>query len=164
MIDLNKPDTDFSEYIIGEDDMVLIAIPVFGARAPAITLDRLKQIQGNNAKCTLVCVYGNGDYEFALSEMKTVADECSFQVIAAIATIAQHSIIPEYASNRPDDNDFKQLTDFAIKIMGKKDPIQTKLESEPKEESQLIIQYLIQEWDLIKIQLFHKCERVINDT
>ncbi len=114
--------------------MVLIAIPVFGARAPAIAIDRLKQIRGNNARCTLVCVYGNGDYGSTLSEMKTAADESNFKVIAAIAAIAQHSIIPEYARNRPDDEDFKQLSDFAAQILGKKDIIQTKLERKRTKE------------------------------
>ena len=53
-IDLSEAKTDFSKCIIDKDDQVLIAMPSFGGRAPLVAIDRLKQISGNGAKCTLV--------------------------------------------------------------------------------------------------------------
>ena len=58
-IDLSDAKTNFNKCGITEQDMVLIAMPSFGGRAPAVAIERLKQIAGNGAKCTLVCVYGN---------------------------------------------------------------------------------------------------------
>lgn len=118
-IDLSDARTDFSQCVISEEDQVLVAMPSFGGRAPAVAIQRLKQIAGNGAKCTLVCVYGNRAYEDTLVEMEDAAKECGFRVIAAVAAVAEHSILPQYATGRPDKTDKAQLADFAAKIAGK---------------------------------------------
>ncbi len=118
-IDLSNSEIDFTGCEINKEDLVLIAMPSFGGRAPAVAIRRLKQICGNGAKCTLVCVYGNRAYEDTLVEMEDAAKECGFTVIAAIAAVAEHSILSQYAANRPDAFDEKQLTDFAERIFGK---------------------------------------------
>ena len=120
-IDLSDSKTDFSGYAIGKEDRVLIAMPSFGGRAPAVAIERLKIIAGNGARCILVFVYGNRAYEDTLAEMEDAAKECGFQVVAAVAAVAQHSIIPQYAANRPDASDEKQLEQFAQQIAGKTD-------------------------------------------
>ena len=124
-IDLSDPKADFEKYTVNEDDMVLIAMPSFGGRAPSIAINRLKKITGNGAKCTLVCVYGNRAYEDTLAEMEDTANECGFRVIAAVAAVAEHSIIPCYAANRPDEADKRQLEAFADKISGKNDAVKS---------------------------------------
>lgn len=134
-IDLCDVKTDFSQCMIDNDDNVLISMPVFASRPPAVAIERLKQINGNGAKCSLVCVYGNGDYGNSLAEMKDAAQQSGFQVIAAIAAIAQHSIIPEYASGRPDEKDKEQLVDFANLIKNKKGKISSELNNEVTEEA-----------------------------
>ena len=118
-IDLSNPSIDFSKCAIGQEDQVLIAMPSFGGRAPAVAIQRLKKIAGNGAKCTLVCVYGNRAYEDTLVEMEDAAKESGFQVVAAVAAVAEHSIMPQYATGRPDAFDKKQLEQFADKIAGK---------------------------------------------
>ena len=118
-IDLSDAKADFTKCEITEQDMVLIAMPSFGGRAPAVAIERLKQIAGNRAKCTLVCVYGNRAYEDTLVEMEDAAKECGFQVAAAIAAVAEHSIMPQYAANRPDTSDQNQLRDYADQIADK---------------------------------------------
>ncbi len=118
-IDLSDAKADFTKCEIAEQDMVLIAMPSFGGRAPAVAIERLKQIAGNGAKCTLVCVYGNRAYEDTLAEMEDAAKECGFQVVAAISAVAEHSIMPQYAAGRPDASDQKQLTDYANQIAEK---------------------------------------------
>ncbi len=115
-IDLSDAKADFSKCKITEQDMVLIAMPSFGGRAPAVAIERLKQIAGNGAKCTLVCVYGNRAYEDTLVEMEDAAKGCGFQVAAAIAAVAEHSIMPQYAAGRPDASDQKQLACYARQI------------------------------------------------
>ena len=118
-IDLSDAKADFSQCKISPENMVLIAMPSFGGRAPAVAMERLKQIKGNDAKCTLVCVYGNRAYEDTLVEMADAAKACGFRVVAAVAAVAEHSILPQYAANRPDASDKAQLADFAAKIAGK---------------------------------------------
>ena len=122
-IDLSDAKTDFTKCVIGKEDQVLIAMPSFGGRAPAVAIQRLKQIAGNGAKCTLVCVYGNRAYEDTLVEMEDAAKESGFQVVAAVAAVAEHSVMPQYAAGRPDASDKKQLEQFAEQIAGKSEAV-----------------------------------------
>ncbi len=49
-------------------------------------------------------------------EMEDAAQESGFEVIAAIAAVAEHSIVRQYASGRPDQSDKSQLEQFADQI------------------------------------------------
>lgn len=119
LIDLSDAELDFTKCVITERDMALIAMPSFGGRAPAIAIERLKQISGNGALCVLICVYGNRAYEDTLVEMEDTAKSCGFRVFAAVSAVAEHSIMPQYASGRPDASDEQQLADFAKQIIAK---------------------------------------------
>mgnify|MGYP000076082270 FL=1 len=44
-IDLSDSKTDFSECGIGKEDQVLVAMPSFGGRAPAVAIERLKKLR-----------------------------------------------------------------------------------------------------------------------
>lgn len=120
-VDLCDYKVKFSDCLINDEDIVIIAMPSFGGRAPSVAIERLKQIKGNGAKCVLICVYGNRDYEDTLVEMEDAAKECGFKVIAGVSAVAQHSILPQYAANRPDDSDVKQLQQFAENILSNRE-------------------------------------------
>ena len=124
-IDLSDIKIDFTKCIINKDDQVLIAMPSFGGRAPEAAIERLKKIAGNGANCTLVCVYGNRAYEDTLVEMEDTAKACGFRVIAAIAAVAEHSIMPQYATGRPNSSDKTQLEQFAKQILDKTEPVKS---------------------------------------
>lgn len=112
-IDLTDPSKDFSEYHFEKEDIVLIAVPSYGGRVPSAAAERIKKLNGGGAKCTLMCVYGNREYEDTLVEMEDIAKERGFTVKAAIAAIAEHSIVRKYAAGRPDTDDIKRLKEFA---------------------------------------------------
>lgn len=115
-IDLSDPNEDYTKYIFQQEDVALIAMPSFGGLAPQIALERLGRIKGNLAKCVLMAVYGNRAYEDTLVQMEDAAKECGFQVLAAVSAVAEHSIIHQYASGRPDRLDCDALAGFAEKI------------------------------------------------
>lgn len=48
-IDLCDSKIDFTSCNIAKDDMVLIAMPSFGGRAPSVAIDRLNQISGKSS-------------------------------------------------------------------------------------------------------------------
>lgn len=118
-LDLTNATEDYSNISIGKEDIVLIAIPSYGGRVPALAAQRLAGIQGNQASCVIVCVYGNRAYEDTLIELKDIAEQCGFQVVAAIAAIAEHSIMHQYAAGRPDQTDQAELSCFGKKILEK---------------------------------------------
>ncbi len=104
---------------IHEEDLVIIAMPVFAGRVPALAIERLKRIQSNRAKCAVVAVYGNRAYDDALLEMQDAATEMEFRVVAAVSAVAEHSIARVYAAGRPDAEDRKELAAFGAAIMNK---------------------------------------------
>lgn len=118
-IDLTNPSVDFSKYKLKADDLVLIALPSYGGRVPDLAAERLAQIQGNSARCVLLCVYGNRAYEDTLVEMEDIAKKDGFTVVAAISAVAEHSIMHQYASGRPNQEDECQLRSFAKVILEK---------------------------------------------
>ncbi len=115
-VDLTDAGNDYAKIRLQESDVVLAAVPSYGGRVPELAAKRLRQIHGNHARCILVCVYGNRAYEDTLVEMQDIAEECGFRVVAAIAAIAEHSIMHQYAAGRPDAQDVRELQDFAKKI------------------------------------------------
>lgn len=104
---------------IHEKDLVIIAMPVFAGRVPALAVERLRRIQSNRAKCAVVAVYGNRAYDDALLEMQDVATEMGFRVVAAVSAVAEHSIARVYAAGRPDAEDRKELAAFGAAIINK---------------------------------------------
>lgn len=118
-IDLTDAKADYSAQNIEKDELAVIAVPSYGGRVPALAVQRLSKLHGNGAPCVVVCVYGNRAYEDTLIELYDAAKECGFKVIAAIAAIAEHSIMHQYAAGRPDSRDKSQLQGFSKKISEK---------------------------------------------
>jgi len=104
------------EITLSADDVCLVAVPSFGGRIPTLSADRLKRFTANGARAILVCVYGNRAYEDTLSELQDVLETGGFACIAAVAAIAEHSIIREFGKGRPDAADCVELTAFAERI------------------------------------------------
>ncbi|MCI8993793.1 MAG: 4Fe-4S binding protein [Eubacterium sp.] len=118
-VDLSDAGTDFSKTVFEEEDVVLAAVPSYGGRVPELAVKRLEQIHGCRARCVIVCVYGNRAYEDTLVELQDIAEKCGFRVMAAIAAVAEHSIMHQYAAGRPDAQDIMELQDFSKKILEK---------------------------------------------
>lgn len=118
-IDLTDASVDFANTVFQKEDLVLIAVPSYGGRVPGLAVQRLLQIGGGGASCVLACVYGNRAYEDTLVELNDVAEQCGFRVLAAVAAVAEHSIMHQYAAGRPDRHDIEQLHDSSAKILAK---------------------------------------------
>lgn len=118
-IDLTDCKQDFSTVQLTPDDLAVISVPSYGGHAPAVAIERLSHINAYGARAVLVCVYGNRAYEDTLVELEDTAKQAGFQVIAAVAAIAEHSIARQFAANRPDAQDTQQLSSFAQQIQDK---------------------------------------------
>ena len=117
--DLCVKDTDIQLPNIQEDDLAVVAMPVFAGRVPALAVERLRMVKPNGAKCVVVAVFGNRAYDDALLELQDVAAEMGFRVIAAVGAVAEHSIIRKYGKGRPDADDEQTLRQFGAEIMSK---------------------------------------------
>ena len=118
-VDLTDSHTDFGALALTAEDVALIAVPSFSGRVPEIACQRLAAIQGGGAKAVLVCVYGNRAYDDTLLELLDVAKQAGFRSIAAVAAVAEHSILRQFAAGRPDAQDTAQLLEYAAQIREK---------------------------------------------
>ena len=118
-VDLTDSKQDFHAVLPSKEDVAVISVPSYGGRVPAVATERLGMVHGNSARAVLVCVYGNRAYEDTLIELEDTAKKAGFQVVAAVAAIAEHSIARQFAAGRPDAQDEAQLSDFAKQIQHK---------------------------------------------
>lgn len=118
-LDLSIPDKRYDVYRFVRGDVCLIAMPSFGGRVPAVALERLKQMKADQAAAIVVVAYGNRDYDDSILELRKTAESCGFRVIGAVAAVAEHSIMRQFASGRPDGQDGKILKEFADKLQEK---------------------------------------------
>lgn len=112
---------DIDPVNLNKEDICLVSVPSYGGRVPAVNAARLKQINGNGAKAVLNCVYGNRHWDDTLTELQDILEEQGFTCIAALATVAEHSIFRQFATGRPDKDDSQELADFATQIQQKLD-------------------------------------------
>ena len=104
---------------VGEGDLCIAAVPSFGGRVPPLAAERLSMLNGCGAKAVLLCVYGNRAFEDTLAELQDLLESRSFVCIAAVAALAEHSIMRAFAAGRPDAADATILAGFAETIKDK---------------------------------------------
>ena len=117
-MDLTKTD---SAVTLGDNDALMVVLPVYAGRVPQISLERLSALKGNGQKAVAVVVYGNREFDDALLETRDALEASGFQVIAAAAFIAEHSIVRTIAAGRPDAEDEALCRQFALDVMAKAD-------------------------------------------
>lgn len=100
-----------------EEDLCLIAVPVYGGRVPEAALKALREMRGNGIPTVLVAVFGNRAVDDALLELRDETRACGFACFAALEAVAQHSLLPCFGQDRPDAEDAKELASFAVKIL-----------------------------------------------
>lgn len=109
-------DAATNEVAIPADELVVVGVPVYAGRVPAMAVKRLRRFRGDNTPVVVVAVYGNRHYDDAVLELHDIMSECGFRTVAAGAFIAQHSIFPKVGAARPDAEDMADIKVFAEKI------------------------------------------------
>ena len=104
---------------LGDHDALIAVLPVFAGRVPQISLERLAELKGSGQKAVAVVAYGNREFDDALLETKNALEANGFQVIAAAAFIAEHSIVRTIAARRPDAQDEALCRQFAKDVTAK---------------------------------------------
>ena len=120
-IDLCEYTDPIPERVFSENDICLIGVPSYGGRVPRTAVERINGFKGNGASAILVVSYGNRDYDDTLIELFDVVKSQGFTCIGGVAAIAEHSIMHQFASGRPDMDDMNQLKRFAKEVKEKID-------------------------------------------
>ncbi|MBE9467086.1 MAG: EFR1 family ferrodoxin [Bacteroidetes bacterium] len=102
--------------------LTIIGMPVYAGRLPITAIKTLKKLQSIQSPVVIVVVYGNRDYGDSLLELKEIAINCGFKIIAGAAFIGEHSFSSSekpIAMNRPDKQDLEKCKDFSGMITEK---------------------------------------------
>ncbi|MBS7009671.1 4Fe-4S binding protein [Anaerostipes sp.] len=118
-IDISSYKDAGKQYEFQSDEIVYFGVPSYGGRVPEPAVQRFRNMRGNGTPIVLAAVFGNRDYDDTLLEMKDLAVNQGFVPAAAVAAVAEHSIMRQYAKGRPDEQDRKELQEFAEKIRDK---------------------------------------------
>ena len=118
-VDLTDPAVEQADLHLGQTDLAVIAAPAYEGRVPFLASRRLARVQADGTPCVIVGVYGNRAYEDTLVELRDLAAACGFRVIAAVAGIAEHSIMHQFAAAQPDAQDAAELQGFGRQILEK---------------------------------------------
>lgn len=110
-------DTATDAVIIPKEELLVVGVPVYAGRVPAMAVERLRRFKGEKTPAVVVAVYGNRHYDDAVLELHDIMTECGFRTVAAGAFIAQHSIFPKVGAARPDAEDLAEIKSFAEKSL-----------------------------------------------
>ena len=108
-------DASTDEVAITADELVVVGVPVYAGRVPAMAAERLRRFRGDNTPTVVVAVYGNRHYDDAVLELHDLMTECGFRTLSAGAFIAPHSTFPKVGVSRPDAEDMADIRAFAAK-------------------------------------------------
>jgi ferredoxin len=119
IIDITRPDARNKPLQTSENELLIIAVPVYMGRVPALLMEWLQAINAQKTPVVCVVVYGNRAYENALLELKDIMTKLGCKPIACAAYIGEHSFSSSEmptAEGRPDENDLNHAELFGHKI------------------------------------------------
>ncbi|MFA5648058.1 MAG: EFR1 family ferrodoxin [Bacteroidales bacterium] len=108
-----------------ENDLVIIGLPVYADRLPALSKEIFENLEGNNTPTVTIVSYGNRAYGDALLELKNSLVKSGMRVISGAAIVAEHCFNKNVATSRPDAKDDIKILDYANRIHAKIQSIQT---------------------------------------
>lgn len=120
-IDLCHRFDDFSRYAFTSEDVCLVTVPAYGGRVPAIAVERLRRMKAENTPTFLVAVFGNRAIDDTLLELKDILTPAGFRCVGAVEAVAEHSVVREVGTARPNVDDRKQLMEFGNQFRAKLD-------------------------------------------
>jgi len=119
LIDITKPDARRLQLQTSENELLVVAVPVYMGRVPALLVEWLQAIEARGTPAVCVVVYGNREYDDALLELKDILTIRRCIPIAGAAFIGEHSFSsPEtpIAEGRPDASDLNHAEAFGRTI------------------------------------------------
>lgn len=122
LVDITSPSARQEPLRVSDDELLVIGVPVYMGRVPAVLLEWLSAVQANNAPTVCVVVYGNRVYEDALLELKDILTDRGCVPIACAAFVGEHSFSSSetpVAHGRPDADDLNHAAVFGQKILEK---------------------------------------------
>ena len=119
LIDITKPEARKQQLQTSENELLVVAVPVYIGRVPALLIEWLHAIKACNTPAVCIVVYGNRAYDDALLELKDILIKRGCIPIAGAAYIGEHAYSSSetpIAEARPDASDLNHAELFGRKI------------------------------------------------
>jgi ferredoxin len=119
LVDITRPDARKQQLNTYENELLVVAVPVYMGRVPALLNEWLHSVKARKTPGVCVVVYGNRAYDNSLLELKNIMTKCGSIPIAGAAYIGEHSFSSKEtptAEGRPDAIDLKHAELFGLKI------------------------------------------------
>ena len=117
IIDLIKEPDKIKKAQFKKDDVCLVGVPSYGGRIPSVITEMFRNVKADGTKAILAVVFGNRAIDDTLLELQDVLEASGFVCIAGMEAVAEHSLLHQFGTGRPDSQDEKELMGFAAKIM-----------------------------------------------
>ena len=121
VVDLSDPFLKACDF--SKDERVVVGCPVYGGRIPSIVAERLGKVSFDATRVVTLVTYGNRAYEDALLELNDVLLARGATPVASAAIVAQHSMAPSVAADRPTATDYQNLSVFSRFALQKFDEV-----------------------------------------
>lgn len=122
LIDITKPEARKLPIQTSENELLIVAVPVYMGRVPALLGEWLSALKAHHTPVVCVVVYGNRAYDNALLELKDIMTKAGGIPIAGAAYIGEHSFSgaeTPIAAGRPDVQDLNHAELFGRKLQEK---------------------------------------------
>ena len=121
-VDITRPEARTQPLHLSEDELFVLAVPVYMGRVPALLTAWIQMIRAQNTPVVCVVVFGNRAYDDALLELANLLKSRGCVPIAGGAYVGEHSFsnpgLPT-AEGRPDASDLRHAEDFGRRISEK---------------------------------------------
>lgn len=118
--DITLPQNRESLPTFNREELILIAAPTYAGRIPNKILPELERLLcAEQSPTVCLSVYGGRSNDEGLRELALLSEARGFNVIAAAACVARHSMSRVLAAHRPNEQDMLDFADFGKKAARK---------------------------------------------
>ncbi|OIQ51893.1 Ferredoxin [Pseudodesulfovibrio hydrargyri] len=117
--DITMPQARQEPLHASADELLVVAVPVYGGRIPLLLEPWLRSLQLDGTPVVCVVVFGNRAFEDALIELADIVTGQGGVVLGGAAFIGEHSFSSDkypVAVARPDADDLRGAEDFGRKV------------------------------------------------
>jgi ferredoxin/flavodoxin len=118
-VDITMPEERQEPLQASTDDLLVVAVPVYGGRVPFLLEPWLRTLDLDGTPVVCVVVYGNRAFEDALIELSDIVTERGGMVLGGAAFVGEHSFSNDefpVAVARPDADDLRGAGDFGRRV------------------------------------------------
>ena len=108
VIDLIKEPDKIKKAQFKKDDVCLVGVPSYGGRIPSVITEMFRNVKADGTKAILAVVFGNRAIDDTLLELQDILEASGFVCIAGMEAVAEHSLLHQFGTGRPDSQDEKE--------------------------------------------------------